>query len=118
MLVTEFIPREAGSDVAEPDKELYYRIFLKCCFQGPRFGYSHEPGLTNMCPWCGFQFPTIPSVMDTDTEGKTALASQEVQTNTEEFTKLLDKIHTVNKVDPIKTETFSRYMNQSMPMLI
>lgn len=105
MLVTEFIPREAGSDVAEPDKELYYRIFLKCCFQGPRFGYSHEPGLTNMCPWCGFQFPTIPSVMDTDTEGKTALASQEVQTNTEEFTKLLDKIHIVNKVDPIKTET-------------
>jgi hypothetical protein len=99
MLVTEFMPRAAGEDVAEPDKELYYRLFLKYCFQGTRFGYPHEPGLTNQCPWCGFQFPTIPAVMDTDTEGKTALA--DVKTDTEEFTKLLDKIHQVNEVTKI-----------------
>jgi hypothetical protein len=102
MLVTEFIPRAASSDVAEPDSELYYRIFLKCCFQGPRVGQSHEPGLTNMCPWCGFQFPTIPAIMDTDTEGKSALASQKVNTDTDEFTKLLDTIHRVNNVAPVE----------------
>jgi len=102
ILVTEFIPRPISADVVEPDSELYYRIFLKCCFQGPRLGYSHEPGLTNMCPWCGFQFPTIPAVMDIDTEGKSALDSQKVVTDTEEFTKLLDTIHRVNNVDPIK----------------
>ncbi|NBY41447.1 MAG: hypothetical protein EBQ66_11340 [Flavobacteriia bacterium] len=102
ILVTEFIPRPISADVVEPDSELYYRIFLKCCFQGPRIGYSHEPGLTNMCPWCGFQFPTIPAVMDIDTEGKSALSSQKVVTDTEEFTKLLDTIHRVNNVDPIK----------------
>lgn len=101
-LVTEFIPRDAGSVVAEPDKELYYRIFLKCCFQGPRKGYPHEPGLTNLCSWCGFQFPTNPAVMDTDTEGKTALSSQSIDTNTAEFTSLLDTIHTVNNVAPLK----------------
>jgi hypothetical protein len=101
MLMTEFMPREAGGDVAEPDSELYYRIFLKCCFQGPRFGYPHEPGLTNQCPWCGFQFPTIPTVMDTDTEGKSALASQNVNTDTAEFTRLLDTIHNVNEVKPV-----------------
>ena len=102
MMITEFIPREVGGDVVEPDSELYYRLFLKCCFQGPRFGYLHEPGLTNMCAWCGFQFPTNPAVMDTDTEGKSALASQKVNTDTEEFTRLLDKIHTVNDVEPVK----------------
>jgi hypothetical protein len=102
MLVTEFIPREAGEDVAEPDKELYFRLFLKYCFQGSRFGYPHEPGLTNQCPWCGFQFPTIPSVMDSDTEGKTALV--DVKTDTEEFTKLLDKIHQVNEVNKIQSQ--------------
>jgi hypothetical protein len=102
ILVTEFIPRPLSADVVEPDSELYYRIFLKCCFQGPRIGYSHEPGLTNMCPWCGLQFPTIPAIMDADTEGKSALASQKVVTDTEEFTKLLDTIHRVNNVDPIK----------------
>ena len=101
MLVTEFIPREAAADVAEPDSELYYRVFLKCCFQGPRIGYPHEPGLTNMCPWCGFQFPTHPSIMDTDTEGKTALASQNIDTTTNEFVKLLDTVHKVNNVEPI-----------------
>jgi hypothetical protein len=102
ILVTEFIPRALSADVVEPDSELYYRIFLKCCFQGPRLGYSHEPGLTNMCPWCGFQFPTIPAVMDVDTEGKSALASQNIVTGTDEFTKLLDTIHRVNNVDSIK----------------
>jgi hypothetical protein len=102
MLVTEFIPREVGSEVAEPDPEQYYRLFLKYCFQGPQFGYPHEPGLTNMCAWCGFQFPTNPNVLDTDTEGKSALVSQNVPTNTEEFTKLLDTIHTVNEVEPVK----------------
>jgi hypothetical protein len=103
-LVTEFIPRDAGSVVAEPDKELYYRLFLKCCFQGPRKGYTHEPGLTNLCAWCGFQFPTNPAVMDTDTEGKTALSSQRIDTNTAEFTSLLDTIHKVNDVPPLKTQ--------------
>ncbi len=103
-LLTEFIPRPASSLVAEPDKELYYRIFLKYCFQGPRKGSPHEPGLTNNCPWCGFQFPTIPSVMDSDTEGKTALASQNVNTGTDEFISLLDTIHSVNKVVPLKKQ--------------
>ena len=100
-LVTEFIPREAGGDVAEPDTELYYKIFLKCCFQGPRIGYSHEPNLLNTCINCGFQFPTMPSVMDSSTEGRAALASQNVITGTSEFTTLLDTIHNVNKVDPV-----------------
>ena len=104
-LVTEFIPRATGSVVAEPDKELYYRLFLKCCFTGPRKGYSHEPGLTNMCAWCGFQFPTNPAVMDTDTEGKTALSSQSVDTNTVEFDSLLDTIHKVNNVPALNRHT-------------
>jgi hypothetical protein len=104
-LITNFIPREGSSLVAEPDEESYFRIFLKCCFKGPRMGYAHEPGLDNMCAWCGFQFPTIPAVMDTDgnsdTEGKSALVSQNVDINENTFTTLLDKMHEVNKVQPL-----------------
>jgi hypothetical protein len=100
-LVTEFIPREDSGIVAEPDKELYYRLFLKYCFDGPRKGYHHEPGLTNRCMWCGFQFPTNPRIMDIDKEGKMALTSQEreINTNTEEFNTLLDQIHMVNRIE-------------------
>jgi hypothetical protein len=57
-----------------------------------------------MCPWCGFQFPTLPAVMDADTEGKSSLSSQKVDVGTEEFTKLLDTIHRVNNVKPVKVE--------------
>lgn len=101
LMLTEFIPRPTGTDVVSADKDLYYRIFLKCCFQGDRMGYSHEPGPSHRCHWCQFQFPTHPAVMDTDTEGKAALITQEVETNTAAFTNLLDTIHTVNKVEPV-----------------
>ena len=100
-LIPNYIPREAGSNVTEPNKEFFYRLFLKYCFQGSRIGHLHEPGLSHKCTWCGFQFPTYPAVMDTDTEGKAALISQNVKTDTEEFTKLLDTIHDVNAVQPV-----------------
>lgn len=100
-LLTVFEPREDSVVVAEPDKEVYYRLFLKYCFDGPRKGYLHEPGLTNRCMWCGFQFPTNPKIMDMDKEGKAALTSQEkeINTNTEEFNELLDQIHIINRIE-------------------
>ena len=98
-LLTEFHPREAGQNVTEPNKDLYYRLFLKYCFKGDRVGHPHQPGLTHLCLWCGFQFPTNPAIMDVNKEGKDALA--DVDTNTEEFTDLLDTIHHVNKVESI-----------------
>ena len=108
-LVTQFNPREDSGIVAETDKELYYRLFLKYCFEGPRKGNHHEPGLTNRCMWCGFQFTTNPKIMDMDKEGKLALTSQEneIKTNTEDFNGLLDQIHIINRVDPIEIQRLS-----------
>lgn len=103
-MLTEFIPRALDMDVVSANKDLYYRIFLKCCFQGPRIGYPHEPGLTNLCHWCNFQFPTHPAVMDVDKEGKPAILSQNVETGSEEFITLLDTIHNVNQVTPIQVK--------------
>lgn len=102
-LLTEFIPREVGGTVARPNPEEYYRLFLKYCYQGPRIGYPHEPGLTNVCPWCKFEFPSHISVMDT-AEGEAALITQQVNTGVDKFTILLDTIHTVNEVPPITME--------------
>ena len=110
-MLTEFIPRQADMGVVSADKDLYYRIFLKCCFQGPRIGYPHEPGLSNRCHWCNFQFPVHPAVMDVDKEGKPAIQSQNVITNSEEFTTLLDAIHNVNRVEPIKVNEITPVMD-------
>jgi hypothetical protein len=99
-LVTHFIPREQSSEVATADKDLFYRIFLKYCFKGKRVGHPHEPNLMNACIWCGFQFPSHPKIIDAKEEGKPALAAQNVSTDTESFTNLLDTIHTVYEVSP------------------
>jgi hypothetical protein len=99
-LVTHFHPRPQDLSVAEADKELFYRIFLKYCFQGQRIGHAHEVNLTNRCIWCGFQFPSHPTLMDMEKEGKPALQGQEVVTDTGAFTALLDSIHTVHEVIP------------------
>ena len=111
LLLTEFNPRDTEMDVVSADADLYYRIFLKCCFSGLRKGHTHEPGLTNRCHWCEFEFPTHPSVMDTDTEGKTALATQEIKTGTAEFIDLLDTIHTVNRVEPLSIQHVSSVLS-------
>jgi hypothetical protein len=101
-LVTHFVPRLQALSVIEADKDLFYRIFLKYCFQGPveHVGRPHELHLTNRCIWCGLQFPSHPSIMDTEKEGRLALQDQQVKTDTEAFTTLLDKIHTVYEVIP------------------
>jgi predicted transport protein len=101
-MVTEFIPREAAMAVSKPNPELYYRLFLKYCFHGPNMGRPHEPGLTNLCTWCGFEFPTHPSIMDVEKQGLTAIQSQNVDTSDEKFTELLDTIHNVNRVEAVK----------------
>ncbi len=115
MLLTHFIPRPLDNNVVDPDADLYYRLFLKYCFQGPKKGHAHELNLLNVCTWCGFEFPTHPSMMDGDAgtetarkerkatlalQNKAALASQNVVTGTAEFTALLDTIHRVNHVTP------------------
>ena len=40
-LVPNFIPRETNANVIEPDSDFFYRLFLKCCFVGPRIGHLH-----------------------------------------------------------------------------
>ena len=83
--------------VTTPD-DLLYRIFLKVCFQGPRKGMPHEPGLTNQCSSCGFQFPEHPRIMDTGSSGKDALVTQGVDISRDTFQALLDNVHAVNSI--------------------
>lgn len=113
-LLTEFHPRESDTGVVQPNQDLYYRLFLKYCFQGERKGYPHQPGLTNVCLWCGFEFPVHPSLMNADTEGRQAL--QGVDTQTAEFTELLDIIHRVNAVPTLAPPPLTN-MKQVMTQL-
>jgi hypothetical protein len=96
MLLTYYKERQHNTELIKPDEALYYRLFLKCCFSGPRIGQSHEPGLTYKCAWCGFQFPGNPHCIDSSTEGKGALAEIEMTNDT--FYALLDKVHTLHIV--------------------
>ena len=107
MLLTTFIPRVYNADLVSADESLYYRLFLKCCFTGPRKGHPHEPGLTNKCVWCKFQFPGNPRVMDFSTEGRAQLATEEVLVNYDTFNDLLNTIHINNSVKSVNTPFIS-----------
>jgi hypothetical protein len=76
----------------ETPDEAFPNVFLKVCFRGPRKGLPHEPGYTNFCPHCRFQFPTNPTVMEIS-EGEKALTEQQIIVNTETFNDLLDQVH-------------------------
>ena len=97
--IFHFVERVPDVLVVEIPKDLTYRLFLSVCYKGPRFGLPHEPGYTNLCHSCGFQFPTHPSVIDPD-EAKTAISKQNIDTNLETFQTLLTSVQNHNQVDP------------------
>jgi hypothetical protein len=105
-LQVHFDPRPSEAVLAEAPEELYYRLFLKVCYAGPRIGYPHEPGLTNLCAWCGFQFPGNPTAINADVEGKAALDTASVEINRETYMELLDKVHRIHEVDGIDPYIF------------
>jgi len=111
-MMIPFQPRDVAIGVVEPNPALYYRIFLKYCSSegGDHAGQPHEPGPTNRCIWCGFQFPCNPAVMDIDKDGKEAILEYMKSKNKDvnkgispaDFNNLLDQIHDTYRVKPIR----------------
>jgi hypothetical protein len=119
-----YTPRPITRILATTPEDLLYRVYLKVCYDGPRKGLPHEPGYTNVCPHCAFQFPESPytespapplssdsgrgkemmkewrAEMDAIiTRGKAALESQRVPVSSKEnFQELLDATHNAYRV--------------------
>jgi hypothetical protein len=113
-----FKPRRAAKLLADPPEDLFYRVFLRICYDGPRKGLPHEPGYTNTCPHCGFVFPEDPytetpspplnkdlfkewqtEVESIITKGRSALESQKVIVDRGTFENVLDAAHIKFHVD-------------------
>jgi hypothetical protein len=121
-VVLNFIARKVPRLLAESPEELFYRVFLRVCYDGPKKGFPHEPGYTHKCLNCGFVFPDDP-YMETAapplikelykeweaetnsiiTKGKSALESQQVIITKETFQDILDTSHKNFRVDPYET---------------
>ena len=112
-VMLRFTPRRVARLLADPPEDLFYRVFLRVCYDGPRKGFPHEPGYTNTCPHCGFVFPDNPYTetpappltkdlfkewkTETDAiimKGKSALESQKVVIDRATFDDVLDAAHT------------------------
>ena len=94
-----FVERPKDTLVVEIPKGLTYRLYMSVCYKGDRIGLPHEPGYTNLCHSCGFQFPTHPSIVDPD-EAKTAIQKQEIDTSIDSFQDLLTIVHDHHQVAP------------------
>ncbi len=114
----QFTPRKAPQIATEAPEDLFYRVFLRVCYDGPRKGLPHEPGYTNKCLHCGFVFPDDPygitpappfskdlykewqaEVDGIITKGKSALESQRVVVDRSTFENVLDAAHNKFHVD-------------------
>ena len=125
-----FTPRRLAKLLADPPDDLFYRVFLRVCYDGPRKGLLHEPGYTNQCAHCGFTFPESPYIetpappLSSDnsrnkemlndwkaemeaiiTRGKGALESQRVVVTKDTFEDILDASHLAYRVSiPVRKE--------------
>ncbi len=101
------------------DPSMYYRLFLKNCFQGEHIGFPHEFGSDFMCRRCGYQQPKeleylTPAALGMSDGKKFAKAWEEMQetrrtlamqsvqglVSEETFHALEDAIHTRKTVFP------------------
>jgi len=123
-VVLNFKARKSPRLLAEAPEELFYRVFLRVCYDGPRKGLPHEPGYTHTCMHCGFVFPEDPytespapplinelykewqsEVDSIITKGKSALETQNVLVNKETFNDVLDTTHRRFGVEPLENVT-------------
>jgi hypothetical protein len=119
-LTLPFRPRPAARLFPELPEDLYYRVFLRVCYDGPRKGLPHEPGYTHTCPWCGFVFPESPytespappqgkellkdwqaEIDGILTKGRAALQTQNVVITKATFEDVLDAAHNACKVPKV-----------------
>jgi hypothetical protein len=128
-LSIHFKPRPLSYLEGEISSELIYRIFLKLCYEGPNIGLLHQPGYTNECIHCGFQFPESPYKMnpsppmssDKGTQkelmkvyqeevdaiinsGKVALETQGIPTTDTAFEQIIDATHRAFRVEMAKPD--------------
>ena len=122
--MVHFKPRRLAHVLANPPEELFYRVFLKVCYTGPRVGLPHEIGYTHKCVHCGFVFPEDPYTpnpgppisADAATgkammkewqaeidsivgRGKAALEAQRVTVTRATFEEVLDASHRAYRVE-------------------
>jgi hypothetical protein len=66
-------------DSVEPivDETVYFKLFMRFCYQGPQVGRSHEFSFGHLCRQCGFSIRKPYDQIDFDKEGAEILASQE-----------------------------------------
>lgn len=120
-LAIPFEPRPLQDMEVEIPQDVRYKIFLNVCYKGARIGFQHEPGYTNTCMNCGFEFPESPYIVQPSmplsrelvkqyneelaasvTAGKVALETQDVKITDNTFQELIDASHRAFLVEPEK----------------
>lgn len=122
--IATFTPRRLVKLLADPPEELFYRVFLRVCFDGPRKGLPHEPGYDKKCPHCGLQLsdnpfliaPSPPLSSDKTVakemmkdwqkemdglilKGKGDLDAQRIVVNKQTFEDVLDATHLAYRIE-------------------
>lgn len=116
-----------------PDSSVYYKLFLKNCYKGRRYGFTHEYNEEYVCRNCGFHMPQeliylIPALIsETNTKkyelainnqlkererlALAAFSSQGIEINDETFRAMEDAIKQARLVIPKEPLTITPFLN-------
>ena len=99
----------ATTVVPGADVTMYYKIFIKNCYKGDRYGYPHEISVDSKCRRCGFPYPVELDTLDTSdpTAAKqredislAALRTAGVEITEESFSRLDRRIKQLKSIPP------------------
>jgi hypothetical protein len=88
---------------------MYYKIFIKNCYKGDRYGYPHEISVDSKCRRCGFPYPAELDTLDTSDPraakqrediSLAALRTAGVEITEESFSRLDRRIKQLKSIPP------------------
>jgi hypothetical protein len=87
------------------DPSMFYKIFVKHCYKGDRYGYPHEISVNSVCRRCGFPYPKELDMLDTSDpaavkkrEELSLAALAGVEINEESFSRLDRQIKMIKTI--------------------
>ena len=96
------------AEIIEPvvEEAVFFKLFLRFCYKGPRIGNDHEFSYGNICRQCGFSTKKPYDQIDFDREGAEILASQEgtlkIEVTKAAFDSLTSAVRTSKRIEPLK----------------
>jgi len=101
------------------DPSMYYKIFMKHCYKGDRYGYPHEITANHVCRRCEFPYPVELDMLDTSDpnsskrrEELSLVALAAVEINEDSYTRLDRQIKQIKTIPQPPPQADTNFLSE------